>query len=84
MMMMFINYIRWRLKLEGETENMGVCTKEPPRRGTCHSTKLWRRALLGRDRAWVKHGGLTAVSPAFFVKIRLRPQCQHFFVKIRC
>ena len=20
--------IRWRLKLEGETENMGVCTKE--------------------------------------------------------
>ena len=33
MMMMFItiiarDYIRWRLKLEGETENMGVCTKE--------------------------------------------------------
>ena len=22
------NYIRWRLKLEGETENKGVCTKE--------------------------------------------------------
>ena len=22
------HYIRWRLKLEGETENMGVCTKE--------------------------------------------------------
>ena len=22
------DYIRWRLKLEGETENMGVCTKE--------------------------------------------------------
>ena len=22
------SYIRWRLKLEGETENMGVCTKE--------------------------------------------------------
>ena len=22
-------YNRWRLKLEGETENMGVCTKEP-------------------------------------------------------
>ena len=22
------NYFRWRLKLEGETENMGVCTKE--------------------------------------------------------
>ena len=21
-------YIRWSLKLEGETENMGVCTKE--------------------------------------------------------
>ena len=21
-------YIRWRLKLEGETENMGVCIKE--------------------------------------------------------
>ena len=21
-------YVRWRLKLEGETENMGVCTKE--------------------------------------------------------
>ena len=21
-------YIRWRLKLEGETKNMGVCTKE--------------------------------------------------------
>ena len=21
-------YIRWRLKLEGETENTGVCTKE--------------------------------------------------------
>ena len=21
-------YIRWTLKLEGETENMGVCTKE--------------------------------------------------------
>ena len=21
-------YIRWRLKLEGETENMGVCTKQ--------------------------------------------------------
>ena len=21
-------YIRWRLKLEGETENMGICTKE--------------------------------------------------------
>ena len=38
MMMMFSNdddvdddvyyYICWRLKLEGETENMGVCTKE--------------------------------------------------------
>ena len=29
MMMMFITYyMRWRLKLEGETENMGVCTKE--------------------------------------------------------
>ena len=27
MMMMFIN-IRWRLELEGETENTGVCTKE--------------------------------------------------------
>ena len=27
LMMMFIT-IRWRLKLEGETENMGVCTKE--------------------------------------------------------
>ena len=22
------DYICWRLKLEGETENMGVCTKE--------------------------------------------------------
>ena len=22
------HYIRWRLKLKGETENMGVCTKE--------------------------------------------------------
>ena len=22
------HYIRWRLKLEEETENMGVCTKE--------------------------------------------------------
>ena len=21
-------YIRWRIKLEGETENIGVCTKE--------------------------------------------------------
>ena len=21
------HYVRWRLKLEGETENMGVCTK---------------------------------------------------------
>ena len=28
MMMMFIYYICERLKLEGETENMGVCTKE--------------------------------------------------------
>ena len=36
MMMMFMTsddddddyYNRWRLKLEGETENMGVCTKE--------------------------------------------------------
>ena len=34
MLMMLIDdddvyyYIRWRLKLEGETENMGVCTKE--------------------------------------------------------
>ena len=32
-MMMMIDddvyhYIRWRLKLEGETENTGVCTKE--------------------------------------------------------
>ena len=26
-MMMFITFC-WRLKLEGETENMGVCTKE--------------------------------------------------------
>ena len=28
MMMMCIYYICARLKLEGETENMGVCTKE--------------------------------------------------------
>ena len=28
MMMMFITIFCWRLKLEGETENMGVCTKE--------------------------------------------------------
>ena len=39
-------YIRWRLKLEGETENMGVCTKE--RKGvTAEVTRLASLCRLG-------------------------------------
>ena len=46
-------YIRWRLKLEGETENMGVCTKE--RKGVtaavlmatpCHSLKVMMMVII--------------------------------------
>ena len=37
-------YIRWRLKLEGETENMGVCTKERKGLGftcgRCHAERF--------------------------------------------
>ena len=32
-------YILWRLKLEGETENMGVCTKE--RKGVLRSLMMF-------------------------------------------
>ena len=35
-------YIRWRLKLEGETENMGVCTKE--RKGV--AAACWKCAAV--------------------------------------
>ena len=45
-------YIRWRLKLEGETENMGVCTKE--RKGVTAAVLMatpcnirWRLKLEG-------------------------------------
>ena len=37
-------YIRWRLKLEGETENMGVCTKE--RKGITVAVLMERRWVL--------------------------------------
>ena len=38
-------YIRWRLKLEGETENMGVCTKE-----RSHSTFRLAVTIAGKSR----------------------------------
>ena len=37
-------YIRWRLKLEGETENMGVCTKE-----RSHSTFRLAVTIAGKS-----------------------------------
>ena len=53
MMMMFIYYICERLKLEGETENMGVCTKE--RKGVTAAVLMatpctdgWRTNLILR------------------------------------
>ena len=43
-------YIRWRLKLEGETENMGVCTKE--RKGVTAAGLMatpWTNSLGGES-----------------------------------
>ena len=51
------DYIRWRLKLEGETENMGVCTKE--RKGV--TAEVLRATpctnSLGGESRGHRHGG---------------------------
>ena len=50
-------YIRWRLKLEGETENTGVCTKE--RKGVTaevHMATPWTNSLAGES-GGQKHEG---------------------------
>ena len=57
-MMMFIKYyIRWRLKLEGETENMGVCTKE--RKGVTAAVLMAApcNKSLGGESGGQKHEG---------------------------
>ena len=50
-------YIRWRLKLEGETENMGVCTKE--RKGVTAAVLMATPCTksLGGESGEHKHGG---------------------------
>ena len=50
-------YIRWRLKLEGETENMGVCTKE--RKGVTAEVLMATPCTnsLGGESLWQKHEG---------------------------
>ena len=50
-------YIRWRLKLEGETENMGVCTKE--RKGVTAAVLMATPCThsLGGERGGQKHEG---------------------------
>ena len=42
-------YIRWRLKLEGETENMGVCTKE--RKGVM----MFREMVVFNENTAMRH-----------------------------
>ena len=47
-------YIRWRLKLEGETENMGVCTKE--RKGVTAAVLMATpcpKSLHGKGEKWI-------------------------------
>ena len=46
-------YIRWRRKLEGETENMGVCTKE--RKGVTAAVLMAtpQSVVLVKERRWV-------------------------------
>ena len=50
-------YIRWRLKLEGETENMGVCTKE--RKGVTAAVLMAAPCTnsLGGESGGQKHEG---------------------------
>ena len=50
-------YICWRLKLEGETENMGVCTKE--RKGVAAEVLMATPCTnsLGGESGGHKHGG---------------------------
>ena len=50
-------YIRWRLKLEGETENMGVCTKE--RKGVAAAVLMATPCTnsLGGESGGQKHEG---------------------------
>ena len=50
-------YIRWRLKLEGETENMGICTKE--RKGMTAEVLMATPCTksLGGGSGGHKHGG---------------------------
>ena len=50
-------YIRWRLKLEGETENMGVCTKE--RKGVTAAVLMATPCTnsLGGESGGQKHEG---------------------------
>ena len=43
-------YIRWRLKLEGETENMGVCTKE--RKGVTAAVLMATACTNSPSRRW--------------------------------
>ena len=59
-MMMFDDvyyYIRWSLKLEGETENMGVCTKE--RKGVTAAVLMATPCTnsLGGESGGQKHEG---------------------------
>ena len=53
-------YIRWRLKLEGETENMGVCTKE--RKGVTAAVLMATPCTnsLGGESGGQKHEGRDA------------------------
>ena len=44
-------YIRWRLELEGETENTGVCTKE--RKGVTAAVLMATPCTKSRERRWV-------------------------------
>ena len=50
-------YIRWRLELEGETENMGVCTKE--RKGVTAAVLMATPCTnsLGGESGGQKHEG---------------------------
>ena len=74
-------YIRWRLKLEGETENMGVCTKE--RRGGTAEVLMaplpalihWEVKLGGTSMKDVGGASFAGSSPPFLGRERAAVDC---------
>ena len=65
-------YIRWRLKLEGETENMGVCTKE--RKGVPAEVLMATPCTnsLGGESGGHRHEGCGGRSAKSLLEVRRR------------